>query len=67
MASVELKLPLELCQRAEERLLSGSDWSLEDLVVFVLEQLTEGPSEVDRSEEEFLRQRLRSLGYLSEE
>ena len=60
----ELKLPADLCRRVEERVLAGSEQSLEDLVTSFLEELCGEFSDLDRAEEQRLEQRLKELGYL---
>ena len=59
-----LKLPENLCRRVEERLLEGGDRTLEQLVVFLLEELAGDTITLDEREEALLEQRLRQLGYL---
>lgn len=59
-----VKLPEGLCARLQEEF-GASFASLEDILVFVMHQLTL-PQAVnkDKNEQEILEQRLRDLGYL---
>jgi hypothetical protein len=64
MEFIELKLPAELCRQVETQVLSGTNTSLEDLVVALLEELSNHSTPLDSAEEALLEQRLRDLGYL---
>lgn len=60
----QLNLPAELCIRAEEKF-KRRFASVEELVVFVLEELVQDQaSELDKSEQALIETRLRDLGYL---
>jgi len=60
----DLRLPDDLCSKAEERF--GSQFGcVEDLLVFVLrELLRDDASRLDQAEQEMIGKRLRELGYL---
>jgi hypothetical protein len=59
----QLSLPEGVCAAAEKQF--SSFGSLEDLLEFVLRELTRNDAEaLDRAEQALLEERLRSLGYL---
>jgi len=60
-----IQLPDNLCKAAEAQFL-GSDFSdLESLLVFILQELTEGDDQkLDNQDEQIIEERLRDLGYL---
>jgi len=60
----EVRLPEELCARAEKKF-SGKFVSLEELLAFVLgELLREDSSQADEAEQKMVEERLRELGYI---
>lgn len=64
-AQREVRLPADLCQRAEERFVGATFETLEDLVRFVLEELVQDEAQqMDEAEERIIEQRLRDLGYV---
>jgi hypothetical protein len=59
-----VQLPADLCAAAEKKF-GQTFTSLEDLLVFVLRDLTrDEASQFDEAEQRLLEQRLRELGYL---
>lgn len=59
-----INLPADLCARAEQKF-AARFASADQLVIFVLEQLTKDPAaELDQSEQALIEARLRDLGYL---
>ena len=59
-----ITLPEDLCERAEKQF-KGRFENIEALLTFVLQEITKSnASQLDRSEEQMLEQRLRDLGYL---
>jgi hypothetical protein len=60
----QLNLPADLCARAEQKF--GQRFaSIEDLLVFVLKDLTDDrASQMDAAEQSLIEARLRDLGYL---
>ncbi len=59
-----LRLPNNLCLAAEQRY-SGRFANLEQLLIFVLEQLLKNDTaEMDKAEEAVIEQRLKDLGYI---
>ncbi len=64
---VTISIPKQLYEKAEEYIKStGGFDSVEELVVFMLEELIreEGESSFSPEEEEEIKKRLRSLGYI---
>jgi len=60
----EVRLPENLCTAAERKFREKFS-SLEDLLVFVLEDLLrEDASKLDQAEERIIEERLKELGYL---
>jgi hypothetical protein len=60
----EVRLPAELCTAAEEHYRKQFG-SLEELIVFVLGELTrEDITQLDLCEQKLVEERLRQLGYL---
>lgn len=60
----EIRLPESLCTAVEKKFATTFD-TLEELLVFILRDLSrEDASQLDRSEQEVVEQRLRELGYL---
>ncbi len=60
----EVRLPKDLCIAAEQKFRERFS-SLEDLLVFVLEDLLrEDASKLDQAEERIIEERLKELGYL---
>ena len=60
----EVRLPENLCIAAERKFREKFS-SLEDLLVFVLEDLLrEDASKLDQAEERIIEERLKELGYL---
>lgn len=59
-----VRLPEELCERAEDWL-KGRFESLEALLTFALQEIiNDDGRKLDQQEEEMVQQRLRDLGYL---
>jgi hypothetical protein len=60
----EVRLPSDLCEAVEKKL--GSTFgSLEDLLVFILQDLSASDaSRFDEAEQRLIEERLRDLGYL---
>lgn len=57
-------LPAKLCEQAEKRW-GNRFGSVDDLLMFVLEELNRDESErLDKAEEQAVEQRLRDLGYI---
>jgi hypothetical protein len=62
--SREIRLPEELCAAAEKKF-GGRFGSLDELVVFLLQELVNGDTvALDQAEQAAVEQRLRDLGYL---
>ena len=60
----EVRLPDELCNQAERRF-GGRFGSLEELLVFVLQELLRDQAkEMDQAEQRIIEQRLKDLGYI---
>lgn len=60
----ELRLPAELCRKAEEQF-GARFGSVEDLLTFVLKELLrDDAARMDESEARMIEQRLRDLGYM---
>ena len=61
----ELRLPTHLCEAAEQ-LITGTEFkSVEELLAFVLRELTSGGSaQSEAQERKVIEERLRDLGYL---
>jgi len=60
----EIRLPADLCAAAEQRF-GGSFPSVEELVKFLLEELTSKDTiELDRADQAVVEERLRDLGYM---
>ena len=61
-------LPVELCNRIEERVEATGFATLEEYVMFVLEEVLKEEGEEDQSvsavDEEEVKKRLKALGYL---
>ena len=57
-------LPAELYRRIEERVKATGFGSVDDYVLFVLEEVLKEEEEISGEEEEQVKQRLRDLGYL---
>ena len=64
-SSRDLRLPSHLCEAAE-KLIQGTRFStVEELLAFVLQELTsERAAQLDESERRTIKNRLRDLGYL---
>ncbi len=60
----ELRLPVELCVKAEEKF--GANFNgVEDLLIFVLQELVRGDTlQQDRDDQSVVEERLRDLGYI---
>lgn len=59
-----VRLPAKLCERAKTRW-GARFGSVEDLLIFLLEELNCSESErLDKAEEQAVEQRLRDLGYI---
>lgn len=60
----EVRLPAELCAAAEKKI-AGRFNSLEELLIFVLSDLSaDDASQADRAEQHIIEERLRELGYI---
>jgi hypothetical protein len=60
----EIRLSAELCAAAETRF-AGRFGSIEELLTFLLRELTDPDSvELDESERQIIEERLKDLGYL---
>jgi hypothetical protein len=60
----EIRLPAELCIAAERKF-AGRFSNLEELLIFVLSDLSaDDASQADRAEEHIIEERLRELGYI---
>jgi len=60
----DVRLPADVCSRAEEKF-AGVFGSLEELLIFVLRDLSrDDASQADRAEQSMVEERLRELGYL---
>jgi len=71
MSHKKVSIPLELYQKIEKRAKEVGFESVEDYVIFVLEELlkeleteTEEEFEFDEEEEKRIKERLRALGYI---
>jgi hypothetical protein len=62
--SREIRLPAELCAAAERKF--GSTFrSVDELVVFLLQELVRGDTlDLDQADQAVVEQRLRDLGYM---
>jgi len=61
----DVKLPASLCEAAERHLQGTPFATLEELLTFVLRELTSpGGSAREEQERQIIEQRLRDLGYL---
>lgn len=61
----DLRLPVDLCRAAEERIKGTSFPTLEDFLTFVLRDLTSGRgAQAEERERKLVAERLRDLGYL---
>lgn len=59
-----IQLPADLCSAAEKKY-SGTFASLEELLTFVLRDLTQdAASQLDQTEQRLVEERLKALGYL---
>jgi hypothetical protein len=60
----EVKLPTELCQKAEQ--LYGKRFgSLEQFLIFALQELTrDDATQSDQAEQKIIEERLKDLGYI---
>lgn len=62
--SLEVRLPADLCAAVEKKF-GGTFRSVDDLVVFVLQQLISGDTvDMDRADQAIVEERLRDLGYI---
>lgn len=60
----DVQLPADLCAAAEKRF-AGTFASIEELLVFILSDLSRGEaSQSDEAEQRLVEERLRELGYL---
>ncbi len=60
----EIRLPAELCAAAEKKF-KDRFGSVEDLLRFLLREITEGQAEgLDEAEQQMIEARLKDLGYL---
>jgi hypothetical protein len=60
----DVRLPADLCAAAEKRF-AGTFASVEELLVFILRDLSRGEaSQFDEAEQRLVEERLRELGYL---
>jgi len=60
----EVMLPADLCETAEKKF-AGTFSSIEDLLVFILRDLSQDEAaRLDQAEQALVEQRLRDLGYL---
>jgi hypothetical protein len=60
----EIHLPDELCVAAEKKF-AGRFSSLEELLIFVLKELSSDDAlQADRAEQQIIEERLRELGYI---
>jgi len=59
-----LSLPIELYQRIEERVKATGFSSVDEYVVFVLEEVLQEENVPEQEDEEEVKKRLRALGYL---
>ena len=61
----QIELPEDLCRAAEEWFVGDDFGSLEELVCFLLEEVTrEDVLQMNSEEEQMIEKRLRGLGYL---
>jgi hypothetical protein len=62
--SREIRLPADLCAAAEEKF-GGTFQSVDELVVFLLQELIRSDSaDLDRADQAVVEERLRALGYI---
>ena len=62
--SREIRLPAELCAKAEEKF-GGAFTNVEELLAFVLQELIRGDTlDLDRADQALVEERLRDLGYI---
>jgi hypothetical protein len=62
--SREIRLPADLCAAAEAKF-GGTFSAVDELVVFVLQQLIRGDTvDLDRADQAVVEERLRELGYI---
>lgn len=62
--SREIRLPADLCAAAEEKF-GGTFRSVDDLVVFLLQELLRtDTAPMDRADQAVVEERLRDLGYI---
>jgi hypothetical protein len=60
----DLRLPLELCQAAEQKF-AARFGSLEQFLAFVLQELVrDDAAQMDQAEQRVIEKRLRDLGYI---
>jgi hypothetical protein len=60
----QVQLPADLCAAAEKKF-AGRFSSLEELLIFVLKDLSaDDASQADRAEQHIIEERLRELGYI---
>jgi hypothetical protein len=60
----DVRLPAELCNEAERRF-AGRFGSVEELLVFVLQELLrDQATQMDQAEQRVIEQRLKDLGYI---
>ena len=60
----EVRLPADLCAAAEQKF-AGTFSSVEDLLIFILRDLSQDEAgRLDQAEQTLVEQRLRDLGYL---
>ena len=60
----DIALPVELCEKAEQRFRAYFD-GVEQLLTFVLEELLrDEATELDLAEQQMVEQRLKDLGYI---
>ncbi len=61
----EIKLPVQLCSLAEEKLVGKRFNALEGVITFVLQELLrEDAFEINEEETRIIEERLRNLGYI---
>jgi hypothetical protein len=62
--SREIRLPADLCAAAEAKF-GGTFATVDELVVFLLQQLIRGDTvDLDRADQAVVEERLRDLGYI---
>ncbi len=59
-----ISLPAELCQRIEERVKATGFSSVDEYVIFVLEEVLKEDRGSSKEDDEEVKKRLRALGYL---